>query len=284
MTKCMCKGCMNEGVVAVPVAKRGGRPGFMCHFHAYRELGYTHENDLYYGKRKKHGFTFSEERETSRSDLKARGELLDFGYLPTMDATVDVEYKSPIFEGLNAIAKQAVSFDKLIAEGHMVIGDDCGTHFHVGHVEFINADTMKYLRRFNGSLFVPLSNAIMADTEKSARLFGRKPQHWAQPVTMDDPSGNYEGYRMKHEAMFNLQHDCTIEFRQCKFVNAEQYMRAVHFCKDATNCIIVNFIKHFNDTPKDTMRYPTMTAYRKHKADVTANKLVRLYHDYTANI
>lgn len=282
--KCICDGCTAEGLVAVPIAKRGGRNGFMCHFHAYRELGYHHESTAHYGKRKKHGFTFAPEMETAETNAKARAELLDFGFLPTSDATVDVEYKSPIFEGLNALSKQCVSFEKLMINGDMVIDSTCGTHFHVGHVEHINPDTMRYLRRFNGSLFAPLSEAIMADPEKSARFFGRLPNSWAEPVTHADPSGNYDGWRMKHSAMFNLQHDYTIEFRQAKFVNAKQYMEVAKFARDCTNAIIENFIKHFNDTEWDTNRYPKRTDYRKHKAQVAANKMVKLYEKYTANI
>lgn len=284
MAKCICKNCTNEGLVAIPISKRGERNGFMCHFHAYQELGYSQENGLHYGTRKKHGFTFSMEMETALSDLKARAEFLDFGFLPTADATVDVEYKSPIFEGLNAISKQATSFEKLMGENHLMIDGSCGTHFHVGHVEFINPTTMRYLRRFNGSLFAPLSEAIMADPVKAEKFFGRGSNHWAQPVTHNDPSGNFDGWRMKHEAMFNLQHDYTIEFRQPKFVNAEQYMQVVKFAKDCTNAIIANFIEHFMDTEWDTNRYPTRTEYRKHKAQVAANKMVKLYEKYTANI
>lgn len=279
----MCNDCNAIGTIAVDIAKRGGGKGFMCEFHAYEELAYSRENDFRYGKKKAHRKTYSKEWETSRSTLKARAELLDFGFLPTSDCTVDVEYKSPIYEGLNAISKQLVSFEKLIAQGEMVVGDECGTHFHVGHSEYINPVTMRYLRRFNGSLFVPLSEAIMADPEKSAKLFGRTPNRWAQPVSFSDPSGDYAGWSMKHEAMFNLQHDYTIEFRQMKFVSAEQYMNAVHFCDEVIDTIVNNFIKHFNESPKDSRRYPNKTAYRKHKADVTANKLVKLYEKYTAN-
>ena len=124
----------------------------------------------------------------------------------------------------------------------------------------------------------------MQDTEKSKRFFGRLPNSWAEPVTMQDPSGNYDGGYMKHSAMFNLQHDHTIEFRQAKFVNAAQYMAVAKFAKDCANAIIENFIKHFNDTEWDRNRYPKRTDYRKHKADVTAKKLVKLYEKYTANI
>lgn len=284
MAKCLTHLCPNEGVIAVPIAKRGGRLGYLCPRCAERERGYSEENNIRYGERKKNGFTFSMEMETSSSTVKARAELLDFGFIPTSDVTVDVEYKSPIYEGLNAVSKQCVSIDKLLASGDMRIGSECGTHFHVGHVDYINGATMRYLRRFNNSLFTPLSEAIMADPEKSARFFGRRPNSWAEPVTMHDPSGDVAGHYMKHSAMFNLQHDYTVEFRQAKFVGAGQYMNVAKFAKDVVNALIENFIKHFDDTDFDRRRYPTRTAYRKHKAQVTANKLVKLYEKYTANL
>lgn len=280
---CMCKNCNNIGTVRVPIAKRGDRYGFMCERHARRLEGYSVENGWRSGERKSHGFTFSCELETSFSTTKARGELIDFGFLATSDVTVNAEYKSPIYEGLNALSKQCVSIEKMLANNDIRIGSECGTHFHVGHAEFINPETMRYLRRFNGSLFVPLSNAIMADQIKAERFFGRRSNTWARPVTMTDPSGDYDGYRMRHEAMFNLQHDYTIEFRQPKFVDAKQYMAVAKFARDCVNAIIENFIKHFNDSEWDTRRYPNRTAYRKHKADVTAAKLVKLYEKYSAD-
>jgi hypothetical protein len=279
----MTKDCNNDGVVPVSIAKRGGRNGYYCERCA-RERGYSFENSIRYGKRKGNGFTFSLELETSTTTSKARGELLDFGFIPTSDVTVDVEYKSPIYEGLNAISKQCVSVEKLIENDEMYIGRECGTHFHIGQVDYINPTTMRYLRRFNGSLFVPLSEAIMADPEKAERFFGRRSNGWAEPVTFNDPSGDYDGSRMKHSAMFNLQHDYTVEFRQPKFVNAEQYMAVAKFAKDCVNAIIENFIKHFMDTEWDKNRYPKRTDYRKHKAQVAAKKMVKLYEKYTANI
>lgn len=281
---CMYEGCSNVGTVKVDIAKRGGRSGYLCSHHATRLEGYSDENGNRCGCRKQNRFTFSTEVEVSSADLKARGELIDFGFMPTFDSTVSAEYKSPIFEGLNALSKQCVSIEKLISENHMRIGQECGTHFHVGHVDYINGQTMRYLRRFNGSLFAPLSEAIMADPVKAERFFGRRSNNWAEPVTFADPSGDYDGSRMKHSAMFNLQHDYTIEFRQAKFANAEQYMNMAKFARDCVNAIIENFIKHFMDTEWDRNRYPKRTDYRKHKADVTAKKMVKLYEKYTRNI
>jgi hypothetical protein len=281
---CMCKNCNAVGTVRVPIAKRGDRYGYMCERHARRLEGYAVENNFRMGVSKKDPWTCSCELEVSFASTKARGELIDFGFLPTSDCTVSAEFKSPIYEGLNALSKQCVSIEKLLESGDIRIGSECGTHFHIGHAEYINPITMRYLRRFNGSLFVPLSDAIMQNREKSARFFGRLPNSWSEPVTFSDPSGDFNGDYMKHSAMFNLQHDYTIEFRQAKFVNAKQYMAVAKFSRDCANAIIENFIKHFNDTDFDTRRYSNRTEYRKHKAQVTAQKLVKLYEKYTANI
>lgn len=281
---CMCKDCNRIGTVRIPIAKRGNRYGYLCDFHATQEEGYSVENGVRMGVPKVNKFTFSVELEASMSTEKARGELADFGFKPTYDCTVAVEFKSPIYEGLNALSKQCVSIEKLVESDELKMDITCGTHLHVGHAEYINGETMRYLRRFNGSLFVPLSEAIKADPIKASLFFGRLHNRWAEPVTFEDPSGNYAGFQMKHTAMFNLQHDYTVEFRQAKFVDASQYMAVAKFARDVVNALIENFIKHFNDTEWDTNRYPTRTAYRKHKADVTANKLVKLYEKYTANI
>lgn len=279
-----CIRCSGVADVCVPIAKRGGRNGWLCSDCARRLQGYSVENSTRRGVRKVNGFTTSGELEVSYASTKARAELFDVDYIATSDCTVNAEFKSPIYEGLNALSKHCVTIETLINNGDLRIGNECGTHFHVGHVDYINPTTMRYLRRFNGSLFSPLSQAIMQDQEKSARFFGRRPNGWAEPVTMYDPSGDYEGSRMKHSAMFNLQHDYTIEFRQAKFVNAEQYMAVAKFSRDCANAIIENFIKHFMDTDWDKTRYPKRTDYRKHKADVTAKKLVKLYKKYTDNL
>ena len=74
--------------------------------------------------------------------------------------------------------------------------------------------------------------------------------------------------------------DSNIEFRLNKFVSAEQYQKLMHMEVEMTQCIVKNFCEHFDDTPKDSRRYPTKTAYRKHKADVTANKLIKIFREY----
>ena len=49
---------------------------------------------------------------------------------------------------------------------------------------------------------------------------------------------------------------------------------------EMNHIVYANFIEHFNDTPKSG----TQTEYRKHKADITAKKLVKCFQKYLANL
>lgn len=273
IAKCSCKNCNNIGVHPIPVFKRGGAPAFLCDFHFNHNESYYTKNDRKQGVKKQHGFTYGVEFETSYSSPKARIEFTDIGYLPTHDATVNCEYKSPIMNGLNQLAKHCVTFERLTASDDLQVNQECGTHLHIGG-DALNAEAMGYIKRFYHSLFVPLSDALKANPEATKRIFGRSLNYWSAPI---QAGCNVES----HTNFINMQHAKTIEFRVCKFENAKQYMNAVHFCDDIVKTVVKNFVEHFNDTPKDARRYPTQTAYRKHKADMTAQKLIALFAKYS---
>ena len=274
---CNFPGCRQCATVAMPLARRGGRNAYMCDFHAHSMASYSSDNNKRQGKVKNTGDTFGWEFETSYSDLAARSEFIAAKFLPTSDCTVDVEYKSPIYNGLNSISKTFTTFDKLIANGNLRVGSNCGTHTHYGNREYINRETMDYLRRFYHSLFVPLCEKMQETSNKTAAFWGRDFTYYADKI---DRYSN----AMAHTNFINLQHNNTIEFRLCKYQNAEQMMRVARFIKAVGNCIIENFIKHFNDTEIDTRRYKNVTEYRKHKATITANKIVKLYEKAIAEI
>lgn len=272
---CNCKNCNNIGIHPVTLFKRGNRQAFLCDFHFQHNEGYHTKNESKQGTDKQHGFTYGVEFETSYSTPKARIEFTDNGYLPTHDATVNCEYKSPIMKGLNQLAKHCVTFNRLIVEGELSVNEDCGTHLHIGG-EALTPEAMSYIKRFYHSLFVPLSNALNENDNACKYLFGRQLNYWSAPI--------YEGCDVEnHRNFINMQHAHTIEFRACKFVNDKQYMQAVHFCDDIVKTVVTNFVEHFNEEPKDKRRYPTQTAYRKHKAQTTAKKLVKLFEKYTGN-
>ncbi len=273
IAKCNCKNCNNIGTHPIPLFKRGGRQAFLCDYHYSHNEGYYTKNNSKQGTTKAHGFTYGVEFETSKSTPKARIEFTDIGYLPTHDATVNCEYKSPIMNGLNQLAKHTVTFERLINENDLEVNNECGTHLHIGG-SALNLENMQYIKRFYHSLFVPLSDKLANNPEATKALFGRSLNYWASPI--------HQGCSVEaHTNFINMQHDHTIEFRACKFVNAKQYMNAVHFCDEVVKTVLNNFVEHFNDEPKDKRRYATQTAYRKHKAQMTAKKLVKLFEKYS---
>lgn len=268
--------CNNRGTHKIEVFRRGGRNAYLCDTHYYENASYYFENSDFQGIEKKNGKTISVEFETSRSTKKARMEFVASGYVPTHDSTVSCEYKSPIMYGLNSLAKHSVTFERLISEGELEVNRTCGTHLNVGDTEYINAQSINYISRFIHSLFVPLSEYLESHPQECKAVFGRELNHWASPIRTHTDAHD-------HCNFINLQHNTHIEFRICKFVNAKQYANAAKLCVAMVDCIIENFVKHFNDTPNDTRRYPTKTAYRKHKANVTAQKLVKLFQKFANN-
>lgn len=280
--RCIKDGCNNKGVFRLTLATRGERSAYVCEKHCYDANNlesYFAENDYIHGTYKMNGFTYSIELETSDADYKAVFELLNLHFLPTSDSTVYIEFKSPIYDGLNALQKALVSVELLENRGHLSTTetwdyDSIGTHCHVGHKDYINRGTMKYLKEYYNELFLPLSNAMVENADATKALYGRDLSgEWAEPIGMYTDANN-------HSNFINMQHDNTIEFRTCKFITAKQYMQAVHCNKDMVNCLIENFIKHYNDYDYNRRLYYSIDDYRLHKAQVTAKKLVKLYKKY----
>lgn len=236
MPKCSCLNCSNIGTTKYAVRRRGGNNAFLCDFHANYLEGYSTENPIRLGTVKVNGMTYSIELETMRPCFQARLELALAGFIPTHDATCDIEFKSPIYEGANALKAYLPSIQWLLDERLIQITDSCGTHFHVGHHDYINSRYMSYIRRFYHSLFVPLSNVLKQESEKATYVFGRDFGYWARAIDeRTDP--------MEHTNFVNVQHEETLEFRRAFFFNAEQYNRCIDFCRAVTKAVIDNFCR-----------------------------------------
>lgn len=276
---CCHPNCTNTGIHKIDVFRRGGRAAYLCDEHFRRDASYYHENMMMTGTANKDGVQNSVEFETMRVSEKGRIEFIQNGYVPTHDSTVVHEFKSPIMQGLNGLSKHCETYQRLIENGDVNLDDSCGTHFNVSLVGMDSrALTPRgYIGRFVNSLFVPLAEYLTAHPEECRAVYGRTLNYWAQPITATSRPD-------AHTNFINLEHSTHIEYRVCKFVNAKQYMTAAKLCVAMTKCINKNFVEHFNDTPTDSRRYPTKTAYRKHKAQVTANKLVELFKKASANI
>ena len=267
---------------------RGNRFAYMCQTCATRDRGYTHlsgSNNEIQGKHKQNAVGVGIELETSFTTQNARNQLFEYGFIPTYDCSLHgertCEYVSGIMQGLNIASKLAVSIETLMNNNEIEINDSCGTHFHVS----INAmkdnngqqNYMGYIRRFYHSLFLPLSNAMQANPTATTNIFGRYFTGYAKEVNQYSDADN-------RYLFINATNNSNIEFRLNKYNNAKQFQNLMKMEVEMTQAIVTNFCEHFNDTQIDQRRYADMKAYRKHKANVTAKKLVKIFEKYSNKI
>lgn len=210
------------------------------------------------------GFTFGCELETSFSRSFAYSELVCKGWIPTSDSTVNIEYKSLVYHGLNAFVRDIRAVAQDVQDGNIEISPSCcGTHTHVGHAEKIAA-CMEGYRAYSYRLTSPLALELQANPEACQKLFGRNLGGWARYPERDS---------MTHTNYINMQHEKTLEFRLPLMRNATQYLLAVQFCKEAASAMYENFGKYWQSAPDNK-------TLLKHKADIAGNKLIKLFWKY----
>ena len=273
--KCSCPFCNEIGTRKYSVRRRGGNNAFLCDYHATHLESYGRENAFRIGEMKKNGLTYSVELETSRADFRARLELCVAGFIPTSDCTVYAEFKSPIYNGANALKAYIPSIDDLKNEGNIAINSTCGTHLHIGHNKYINSLYISYIRRFYHSLFVPLSDALIMNDEKATSIFGRGFGEWSRPVNIHTDADEHTNY-------INVQHSYSLEFRRCFFKNAMQYASCVDFCREITETVIKGFCMKVE---KMGLREgQTLTTDQKREltkyAKKTGEKLVKIFQEF----
>ena len=284
---CTCCGATFPTIDMVKTAmpNRGQRNAYMCQTCANRNRYYHTSNNELQGKEKANAVCVGWELETSFSDDYARNILFEFGMIPTNDGSLHgvrtCEYVSGIQQGLNIGSKMCVTIDRLMQEGHLEINNSCGTHFHVSIDSMKDGNGqqvyMDYVRRFYHSLFLPLAKAMRENPEKTERLFGRYFTGYAKDITENSNANDRYWF-------INVTNNSNIEFRLNKFVSAKQAQTVTKMEVEMVKAIVTNFCEHFNDNITDTRRYPTKTAYRKHKASVTAGKLVNLFEKFSAQL
>ena len=295
--KCTCCGTVDytANMVKTEMPNRGKGHAFMCRTCASRNRSYHTANNELQGVAKVNKVFCGVEWETAFTDEYARNIMFEYGFIPTHDCSIHsegngrrygydgntCEYVSGIMQGLNILSKFAVTAEKLIEDGHMKINNSCGTHFHVSIDSMKDASGNKvymgYISRFYHSLFVPLSNAMKDNPEKTKAVFGRYfDSHYATAITTNSNAGDRYNF-------INVTNNSNIEFRINRYVNAKQFQNLAKMEVEMVKAIVTNFCEHFNDTDIDSRRYENKTAYRKHKAQVTANKLVKIFLKYAEN-
>lgn len=250
-----------------PIFSRGGRNAYFCPQCARRVESYYAENSNWIGTWTSEKISYSYELEVSYFNQKSNIELQYNHFLPTHDSTVAREYKSPIYRNCKSVVHYSKTIQSLLDSGDLEIGSSCGTHFHVGQANFVNADTMERFYRkdkFYRYLFKPLADVMLEDSSKTRTIFGRDFGTWAQYPDFQDPEN--------HTNFVNVQHDWTFEWRIVKFSNADQFSTAAMFCKKLTSTIFQNFSQYIPDCGNDTV-------FMLRKAEVAGRKLAKLFNE-----
>ena len=239
---------------------------YICNYCKERENGYHDENSSFSHKAAKHGITWSIELETADRNIESNW-LYQYNFLPTSDGSISgTEWKSPIWKNLCGLNQLFRTIEK-----KCIFDNNCGTHLNIGTY---NWQKINMLKRFYHSLFVPVCEHLKKYPEETEQLFGRYFTYYACEITENtNPT--------EHRNFINIQHDTHIEFRLCKFITADQYMKIIKLCTEWVKTINNNFIAHFNDHEIDN-GIEDITAYRKHKAKITANKMIRIVDKYAA--
>lgn len=293
-----------RSMIPARCAKRGGNAKYVCERCDSINEPYGTRNNVTTGKECQHGEKFGFEVETSYSDPDARNAFFEYGCKATHDGSLrsdgtvrrygwdknTCEYVTPIMNGKSKASKMCLSIQELIDNGNVKMNDSCGTHMHVSIDDMEdangNAVYMAYIRRFYNSLFMPLTAYLKAHPEECEAVFGRGFTYYAREITWTATQEDHED----RYYYINCLADNNIEFRICKFTSAKQYQALIKMTAEMVKCIIVNFCEHFDDTNINVKLYnridrngnkvASKTAYRKHKADVTADKLVKIFQKY----
>ena len=236
---------------------------YICEYCEDHEYSYSRENGKFSHKPAKHGLTYSIELETSERNMESNW-LYQYDFLPTSDGSIHgTEWKSPIWENLSGVKQLLRTIEK-----KCIFDDDCGTHLNIGTY---NQDKINMIEEYYHALFIPLSDYLYNHEADTEHIFGRYFVYYARPIiTNIDP--------LNHRNFINIEHDTHLEFRLCKFITADQYMTCIKMCTEFVKTINNNFINHYNDHLIDNSL--NINSHRLHKANVTANKLIRIFKKY----
>jgi hypothetical protein len=303
-TNVTCKFCGNvfpkEACVPAPSIRRNGAPAYICktcdshNFGYHAQPGNCGASHAEIGKPKKNGRAYGVEDERSYTDTEARLMYFEYGFIPTHDSSLrsegqgqrygywdgnTCEYVSPIIHGQNILAKWVHTVDRLQNEGKVKSNSSCGTHLHISINNMQDGNGRKVymdmIRRFYNSLFVELTNDMLANSEKVVSVFGRNFNHtYAMPITNTSKQAEHED----RYYWVNCMHDSNIEFRLNKFITGNQYMNLIKMETEMVETIIEMFCIRFNEKGDGKTR--EQTNFRKQIAKETGNELVRIWRKY----
>lgn len=195
--------------------------------------GYTHENEVFVGKKTKGGFTLSKEFEVPDSAARVFGRegvayFKSNKFIQTDDGTVWYEFKSPIYNNKNSWSRISMDIEKRFGTS-WTTDRSYGTHTNVGHPDF----DVNIVRRWYVELFSRLYHTVRnTDDEKLRYVFGRsfRETEWADPTPVR--------WGADHALMWNVEHSTHMECRLNKWTSYEQDQRATAYAVETTAAIV----------------------------------------------
>jgi len=180
--------------------------GFVC-YNCERTKSYYYDDLDTRGRAgKKHSFGFEVEL-ADRKDYAL--QLLKYGFVPTEDSSVAIEYKSPIFYDKRTLRWVYPVLDNSVRWDEMV-----STHLHIG----IDYQSKKELYYNWGYVWEPLLDFLHSNKTETRNIFGRFFNDYA--IASADSDERYSA--------FNIQTDYdTFEIRLAKYVSRSQYDKLI---------------------------------------------------------
>ena len=254
---CCQDGCTNRGgrgtMRAVLAVGKGHGFRYLCpeHYGLNGLMSYHSSSDVTYIGSKKNSDLASTpvgvEFEVVVKDTKKDTPLLNIfrtslaNYASARqeeDCTVCAEFPTGAFLGINSLSKLLDSFEKYGILDALTNNRQCGAHIHAG------CNCVEYVRDNYKALFKPLADCIynMQSVDK-IKYFGSDFRDWASYPNWSYPT--------KHESIFNVQHQHTLEFRLPRCASAKQFIQ----CCKAWRAVVCEInLYHKTQTPEEIGR------------------------------
>ena len=198
--------------------------------------GYGDENSRFVGSGNADGISVSLELETMGVSTHARAYLVGNKFLPTSDATVDIEYKSPIYTSEQPLAKIIGGIEYMDTNNSYdfsVNHNRCGLHTHFGFID--NRYNFRGLSEDYRHLFEKLNRIVCYLTdEEREEIFGRTWGEYNRELNFHYPD--------THENWINIQHSYSLEVRMPRFTTAVRYMKFLKTFKKMFKALNTHYI------------------------------------------
>lgn len=163
------------------------------------------------------------------------------------DGTVSAEFPTGAFIGINSLSKLLDSFEKYGVLEALTNNSECGAHIHAG------CTCVEYVRENYKNLFKPLADHIKnLSVNDRLKYFGSDFRSWAQCPDWYNPQN--------HCNIFNIQHDCTIEFRLPRCLAAKQYIQ----CCKAWRAVVCEINTHYTEETAEEIGKRLPEIFRKY--------------------